>query len=158
VRFRLKARKLSTRKCPVLFESPLASGLIGSFTHAISGGALYRKSSFLQDSLGQQVWADHIDLIEDPSLPKRRGSSPFDSEGVATHKRSLVDGGVVQGYLLGTYSRASSACRPPATPAARTTCCCKAASRRQRMICAPCCASSTPGCSSSNSWATASTM
>ncbi|OZB54411.1 MAG: hypothetical protein B7X43_03335 [Thiomonas sp. 15-63-373] len=101
---RLKARKLSTRKCPVLFESPLASGLIGSFTHAISGGALYRKSSFLQDSLGQQVWADHIDLIEDPTLPKRRGSAPFDSEGVATHKRSLVDGGVVQGYLLGTYS------------------------------------------------------
>jgi PmbA protein len=101
---RLKARKLSTRKCPVLFESPLASGLISSFTHAISGGALYRKSSFLQGSLGQQVWADHIDLIEDPSLPKRRGSSPFDSEGVATHKRSLVDGGVVQGYLLGTYS------------------------------------------------------
>jgi PmbA protein len=101
---RLKARKLSTRKCPVLFESPLASGLIGSFTHAISGGALYRKSSFLQDSLGQAVWADHIDLIEDPSLPKRRGSSPFDSEGVVTRKRTLVEGGVVQGYLLGTYS------------------------------------------------------
>ncbi len=101
---RLKARKLSTRKCPVLFESPLASGLIGSFTHAISGGALYRKSSFLQDSLGQAVWAAHIDLIEDPDLPKRRGSSPFDSEGVATRKRTLVDGGVLQGYLLGTYS------------------------------------------------------
>ena len=101
---RLKARKLSTRKCPVLFESPLASGLIGSFTHAISGGALYRKSSFLQDSLGQQVWADHIDLIEDPTLPGRRGSAPFDGEGVATHKRTLVDAGVVQGYLLGTYS------------------------------------------------------
>ncbi|WP_449370101.1 metalloprotease PmbA [Thiomonas sp.] len=101
---RLKARKLSTRKCPVLFESPLASGLIGSFAHAISGGALYRKSSFLQGSLGQQVWADHIDLIDDPTLPKRRGSSPFDSEGVITRKRTLVDGGVVQGYLLGTYS------------------------------------------------------
>jgi len=101
---RLKARKLSTRKCPVLFESPLASGLIGSFTHAISGGALYRKSSFLLDSLGKSVWADHIDLIEDPLLPKRRGSSPFDSEGVITRKRPLVEGGVVQGYLLGTYS------------------------------------------------------
>jgi len=101
---RLNARKLSTRRCPVLFESPLASGLIGSFSHAISGGALYRKSSFLLGSLGQPVWADHIDLIEDPTLPKRRGSAPFDGEGVRTRKRTLVDGGVLQGYLLSTYS------------------------------------------------------
>ena len=101
---RLKARKLSTRKCPVLFESPLAAGLIGSFSHAISGGALYRKSSFLADCLGQQVWPAHIDLLEDPFIPKRRGSSPFDGEGVATHARKLLDGGVVQGYLLSTYS------------------------------------------------------
>ena len=101
---RLKARKLSTRKCAVLFESPLASGLIGSFSHAISGGALYRKSSFLIDSLGQQIWPDHVDLLEDPFIPKRRGSSPFDGEGVATQARMLVDRGVVQGYLLSTYS------------------------------------------------------
>lgn len=101
---RLNARKLSTRRCPVLFESPLASGLLGSFSHAISGGALYRKSSFLLGSLGQPVWADHIDLIEDPTLPKRRGSAPFDGEGVRTRRRTLVDGGVLQGYLLGTYS------------------------------------------------------
>lgn len=101
---RLKARKISTRQCPVLFEAPLAAGLIGSFTHAISGGSLYRKSSFLMDSLGQAVWPEHVDLIEDPFIPKARGSVPFDGEGVAVHKRHLVKSGVVQGYLLSTYS------------------------------------------------------
>lgn len=101
---RLKARRISTRQCPVLFEAPLAAGLIGSFTHAISGAALYRKASFLVDSLGQSVWADHIDLIEDPTIPKARGSVPFDGEGVKVQPRHLVQGGVVHGYLLSTYS------------------------------------------------------
>jgi PmbA protein len=101
---RLNARKIATCEVPVLFESTLAAGLIGSFVQATSGGALYRKSSFLQDSLGQRIWADHIDLNEDPFVRKGRGSSPFDEEGVRVHQRKVVDKGVVQGYFLSTYS------------------------------------------------------
>lgn len=81
---RLKARKISTREVPVLFESPLASGLLGALVQALSGGALYRKSSFLLDSLGKQVLPAHIDLLEDPFLPRGKGSSPFDEEGCAS--------------------------------------------------------------------------
>lgn len=101
---RLNARKLDTRKCPVLFEAPLAAGLLGAFVQAISGGALYRKSSFLLDSLGQQVFAPHIQVTEDPHIPGAVGSAPFDEEGVRTHKRDVVREGVVQGYFLSTYS------------------------------------------------------
>jgi len=101
---RLHARKRATTECPVLFESPLAAGLMGSFVQAISGGALYRKSSFLLDSLGQQVFAPHIDLLEDPFVPRGKGSSPFDDEGVRVRARSVVEAGVVQGYFLGSYS------------------------------------------------------
>ncbi len=101
---RLKARKIPTVECPVLFESPLAAGLLGAFTQAVSGGALYRRSSFLLDSLGQQVFPDHIDIHEDPFVIGGKGSSPFDDEGVRTHARTVVDAGTVQGYFLGTYS------------------------------------------------------
>ncbi len=101
---RLKARKIATTECPVLFESPLAAGLLGSFVQAISGGALYRKSSFLLDSLGKQVLPKHIDLVEDPFLKRGKGSSPFDDEGVRVHARQVVDAGRVQGYFLGSYS------------------------------------------------------
>lgn len=101
---RLRARKIPTRECPVLFESPLAAGLMGSFVHAVSGGALYRRTSFLLDSLGEQVFADHVDLDEDPFVPGGKGSSPFDAEGVRVQSRRVVDGGRVQGYFLGTYS------------------------------------------------------
>jgi PmbA protein len=101
---RLHARKIATRECPVLFESPLAAGLIGSFVHAISGGALYRKTTFLTDSLGQQVFPGHIDIAEDPFIPGGKGSSPFDEEGVRVQPRKVVDGGRVQGYFLSTYS------------------------------------------------------
>ncbi len=101
---RLNARKLSTRKCPVLFEAPLAAGLLGAFVQAVSGGALYRKSSFLLDSLGQQVFADHVQISEDPHVPGGVGSAPFDEEGVRTSKRDVVKDGVVQGYFLSTYS------------------------------------------------------
>ena len=101
---RLKARKIPTVECPVLFESPLAAGLLGAFTQAVSGGALYRKSSFLLDSLGQQVFPDHIDIHEDPFVIGGKGSSPFDDEGVRTQARTVVDAGTVQGYFLGTYS------------------------------------------------------
>ena len=80
---RLKSRKIATVECPVLFESPLAAGLLGAFVQAVSGGALYRKSSFLLDSLGKQVLPKHIDIAEDPFVLGGKGSSPFDDEGGA---------------------------------------------------------------------------
>lgn len=101
---RLNARKLSTRKCPVLFEAPIAAGLLGAFVQAVSGGALYRKSSFLLDSLGKPVFAPHITVLEDPHIVGGVGSSPFDEEGVKTRKRAVVHEGIVQGYFLSTYS------------------------------------------------------
>ena len=101
---RLKARKIATTECPVLFESPLAAGLLGTFVQAISGGALYRKSSFLLDSLGKQVFPKHIDIFEDPFVVRGKGSSPFDDEGVRVQARQVVDAGKVQGYFLGSYS------------------------------------------------------
>ncbi|MES2785696.1 MAG: metalloprotease PmbA [Pseudomonadota bacterium] len=101
---RLKSRKISTRECPVLFESPLAAGLLGGYVQATSGGALYRKSTFLTDSLGKKVFPDHIDVLEDPHLRRGKGSAPFDEEGVRTVARKVVDQGVVQGYFLSSYS------------------------------------------------------
>ncbi len=101
---RLKAKKIATVECPVLFEAPLAAGLVGALVHAISGGALYRKSSFLLDSLGTAVLPDHIDLYEDPFILRGKGSSPFDGEGVRVQARKVIDAGVVQGYFLGSYS------------------------------------------------------
>ena len=101
---RLKARKIATTECPVLFESPLAAGLLGAFVQAISGGALYRKSSFLLDSLGKQVLPKHIDILEDPFIKRGKGSSPFDDEGVKVKARQVVEAGCVQGYFLGSYS------------------------------------------------------
>ncbi|HRP27787.1 MAG TPA: metalloprotease PmbA [Burkholderiaceae bacterium] len=101
---RLRSRKIATCEVPVLFESSLASGLLGAYVQATSGGALYRKSSFLLDSLGKQVLPAHIDIAEDPHIPRAKASAPFDDEGVATHARDVVSAGVVQGYFLTTYS------------------------------------------------------
>ncbi|WP_432785419.1 Metalloprotease PmbA [Oligella sp. MSHR50489EDL] len=101
---RLNARKLPTGRYPVIYDAPLAIGLIGHLTHAISGGALYRKTSFLLDSLGTELMPPHITIHEDPFILGAMGSSTFDNEGVATAKRDLVRGGVLQGYLLSTYS------------------------------------------------------
>ena len=101
---RLNARRLSTRNCAVLFEAPLAVGLLGAFVQATSGGALYRKSSFLLDSLGQPVFPSHIRIAEDPHIVGATGSAPFDDEGVRTTKRDVVAGGIVQGYFLSSYS------------------------------------------------------
>lgn len=101
---RLNARKLGTRLCPVLFEAPVASGLIASFVSAISGGHLYRKSSFLLDSLGTRVFPEFVQIQERPFLPRGLASAAFDDEGVATHDRDVVKDGVVQGYFLGSYS------------------------------------------------------
>jgi len=101
---RLNSRKISTRQCPVLFESPLAAGLLGNFVQAISGGSLYRKSSFLLDSLGKRALAKHIDIVEDPFVKRGKGSSPFDDEGVRVQARQVVEAGRVQGYFLSSYS------------------------------------------------------
>jgi len=101
---RLHAHKLDTRKCPVLFEAPLAAGLLGAFVQAVSGGALYRKSTFLLDSLGQAVFPSHIQIVEDPQVVGGVGSAPFDEEGCKTSRRDVVKDGVVQGYFLSTYS------------------------------------------------------
>jgi PmbA protein len=87
-----------------LFEAPLAAGLLGSFVQAVSGGALYRKSSFLLDSLGTQVFPDHIQIAEDPHVLGGVGSSPFDDEGVKTQYRDVVKDGILQGYFLSCYS------------------------------------------------------
>jgi PmbA protein len=101
---RLKSRKIATRECPVLFESPLAAGLLGGFVQAVSGGSLYRKSSFLLDSLGKKVFPDHVDVVEDPHVLRGKGSAPFDEEGVRTKARKVVDAGEVEGYFLSSYS------------------------------------------------------
>ena len=101
---RLKSRKIKTCEVPVLFESTIAAGLLGAYVQATSGGALYRKSSFLLDSIGQRVLPEHIDIHEDPHVPRGKGSSPFDDEGVRTKARDVVKAGVVQGYFLSTYS------------------------------------------------------
>jgi PmbA protein len=101
---RLRARKIGTTECPVLFESTLAAGLLGGYVQATSGGALYRKSTFLQDSLGKRVFPKHIQISEDPFELRGKGSSPFDGEGVRVQARKVVQDGKVQGYFLGSYS------------------------------------------------------
>ena len=101
---RLNAKKIKTCQVPVLFEAPLASGLISSLISAISGGNLYRKSSFLLDSLGKQVASPLLNIYEDPHVKKGLASCPFDNEGVASNPRPLVENGVLQGYVLGSYS------------------------------------------------------
>ena len=101
---RLKSRRVPTAEVPVLFESTVAAGILGSLVQATSGGALYRKASFLLDSLGQTVMAPHVDIHEDPHLPKGKGSAPFDDEGVRTRARTVLSAGVLQGYFLSSYS------------------------------------------------------
>jgi PmbA protein len=101
---RLHAKKVTTQKVPVLFEAPLASGILGAFVQAVSGGALYRKSSFLLDSLGQQIFPSHVQVREDPLIPGAMGSTPFDDEGVRVLARDVVADGVVKGYFLSCYS------------------------------------------------------
>ena len=101
---RLGAKKLKTRQCRVMLEAPLAAMLIGSFVHAASGGSLYRKASFLVDALGKKIFPDWMRIDEHPHLKKGLASSPFDDDGVATHDRSVVQGGVLQGYFLSTYT------------------------------------------------------
>lgn len=101
---RLSARRIKTGQYPVLFEAPVAVGLLGSLVQATSGGALYRRASFLLDSMGKSVMADHLDVKEDPNVPGGMGSAPFDDEGVRTMARDVVTGGVLNGYFLSTYT------------------------------------------------------
>lgn len=101
---RLNARQLETMQVPVLFEAPIASGLLGSFVGAVSGGSMYRKSSFLLDRMDQQIFAPHINITDVPDIRKGLASSPFDDEGVQTQRRVIVENGVLRGYFLGSYS------------------------------------------------------
>jgi PmbA protein len=101
---RRDARKLDTRQCPVLFAPEVARGLIGHLVSGVSGGALYRKASFLLDHAGKRLFPDFVEIIEHPHLLRGQGSGNFDSEGVATIDSDLVRGGVLQRYVLGSYS------------------------------------------------------
>lgn len=101
---RLDAGKISTGSYPVIFEAPLAAGLLGNFVQAVSGSALYRKSTFLLDHLGQQVFPEFFQLSERPHLPGGLASAPFDNDGVLTRDREVVRDGILEGYFLSVYS------------------------------------------------------
>ncbi|HSN01661.1 MAG TPA: metalloprotease PmbA [Rudaea sp.] len=101
---RRDARKLDTRQCPVLFAPEVARGLIGHLVAAVSGGALYRKASFLLEQAGKKLYPDFVEIMERPHIPRGQGSGNFDSEGVATSDNALVTNGVLRRYVLGSYS------------------------------------------------------
>jgi PmbA protein len=101
---RLNARKIDTMQCPVLFEAPIAGGLFGHFVGAVSGGSLYRKSSFLLDHLDKPVFSKNIRIDDVPGIKRGMGSSAFDDEGVRTQRRTIIEEGVLLGYFLGSYS------------------------------------------------------
>ena len=111
---RLRSRKIATRETRVLLEAPMASGLLGHFVGAVSGGSLYRKASFLLDSLGTPVFSPIVNIREEPRKPRGQASTCFDDEGVLTHPRDVVKEGVLQGYFLGTYSARKLAMRSTA--------------------------------------------
>jgi len=101
---RLRSRKIGTMQASVLFEAPVANDLIATFTSAVSGGNLYRKTSFLMDALGKEIFSPIVTLQERPHLPRGQASSWYDDEGVATRERNVVEDGVLRGYFLGSYS------------------------------------------------------
>src|SRR5256714_2432832 len=101
---RLSARKIATCQAAVLFEAPAAIGLLGHFISAVNGGNLYRKTSFLAESLGKQMFSPIVHIDERPHLPQGMASTPFDEEGVATRERTVVRAGTIEGYFLGSYS------------------------------------------------------
>lgn len=101
---RLGSRKITTCQTPVIYEAQAAGSLLSHLISAISGGALYRKSSFLLDHKGEKIFPDHINISEQPYRPKGLGSAAFDNEGVATRERSIINGGVLMDYVLGSYS------------------------------------------------------
>jgi len=101
---RLGSRRLSTRECPVLFAPEVARSLIGHLIGAVSGGSLYRRASFLLDHAGKKVLPEFVQITETPFLPRGHASTAFDAEGVAARESDLVSGGVLQRYVLGSYS------------------------------------------------------
>lgn len=101
---RLGARKLSTRQCPVLFTPEVARGLVGHLIGAVSGGALYRRASFLLDHAGKQIMPSWMTIVERPFIMRGQGSGSFDAEGVATRDSALIENGVLARYVLGSYS------------------------------------------------------
>lgn len=101
---KLGSRRIPTGTYPVIFEAPVAGSLMGHFIGAVSGGSLYRGTSFLQDRLGTKVFSPEVDIEEAPHLPRGLGSAPFDGDGVATQTRTLVKGGVLAGLVLSAYS------------------------------------------------------
>jgi PmbA protein len=101
---KLGSRKIKTCQAPVIFEAPIASGLFSAFITAISGGSLYRRASFLLDKKGEQVFAGHINISEQPYIKKALGSAPFDNDGVATREHDIIKDGVLQEYVLSGYS------------------------------------------------------
>ena len=104
---RLGARKIKTCEVPVLFAPEVAKGIVGHLLGAIAGGALYRNASFLQDTAGQQLFPEWLQMSELPFIKRGPGSAAFDAEGVATAERDIISDGVLTGYVLGSYS----ACR-----------------------------------------------
>lgn len=101
---RLSPRKVPTGKYPVVFSPQMSAGLVGHVISALSGSAVYRKSSFLHDKLGQLALSKHLNIIEQPRLPRQLGSASFDGDGVATWDKSFVADGVIENFLLSTYS------------------------------------------------------
>lgn len=101
---RMGAQRLSTRQCPVMFSPEVARGLIGHLIGAVSGGALYRRASFLLDHAGKQIMPPWLNIVERPLLMRGQGSSVFDAEGVATSDSALIENGVLARYVLGSYS------------------------------------------------------
>ncbi len=101
---RLGARKVSTQKVPVIFDSEVAGSLIGHLASAASGYAIYKKASFLCDQIGQRIASDAVTVYDDPTLPNGLGSRPFDGEGLPSYKKIIFEKGVFKSYLLDTYS------------------------------------------------------
>ena len=101
---RLGARPVPTCEVPVLFAAELATGLFGHFLSAVSGGNLYRKSSFLEGTLGQVLFPEWLSLEERPHIRGALGSAAFDGDGLATYAKSFVENGELRSYILGTYS------------------------------------------------------
>ena len=101
---RLGARKIPTCEVPILFSPEVARGLVGHFLGAVSGGALYRKASFLQDTVGQQIFPAWMTMSERPYIPRGAASASFDAEGVKTSNREIIQDGELTGYILGSYS------------------------------------------------------
>ena len=101
---RLGARKIKTTRAPVLYISDVARGFIGHAVSAIAGGAQYRRASFLLDAAGEKLFPEFVNIHERPHLPRGMASAPYDSEGVATYDRDIVSDGVLQGYILSSYS------------------------------------------------------